>query len=281
MPQVAFIGAGNISRCIVDGLTAGGLAATSFCVSDPDAGRLAQLAKRHPGLATAASNRDAVEGCDVAFACVKPDAVQAVCRDVADVLARRGALLISVAAGVPLALLDIWSGARLAIVRCMPNTPVAAARGVAALCAGARVSPAQRDVAETLLGAAAVTLWLDDEAQMDLVTALSGSGPAYFFRVTEAFADAGAKLGLEAGAARRLAVATFCGAAALADAGGGDVAALRRQVTSPGGTTERGLAEMEQAGIAELAEAVLAAAAARAAEITAETGADVAPREQH
>ncbi len=273
MPKVAFLGAGNIARCLVDGLTAGGLEAGSFRVSDPDAGRLAKLAARHPGLATATSNRDAVEDCDVAFACVKPDAVQAVCRDVSGVLARRGAPLVSVAAGVPLALLDAWSGARLAIIRCMPNTPVAAARGVAALCAGARVSQAQRDEVEALLGTAATTVWLDDETQMNLVTALSGSGPAYFFRVTEAFADAAARLGLEAHAARRLAVGTFRGAAALTDAAGGDVAALRRQVTSPGGTTERGLAAMERAGIAELAEAVLAAATARAAEIAANVAA--------
>ena len=280
MSQVAFVGAGNIARCLMDGLIAGGLAPASLCASDPDAGRLAELAARHPGLATTSANRDAVEGCDVAFACVKPGAVQAVCRDVAEVLARRDAPLISVAAGVPLALLDAWSGARVAVVRCMPNTPVAAARGVAALCAGARVSPAQRDEIEALLGAAAVTVWIDDEKQMDLVTALSGCGPAYFFRVTEAFAEAAAKLGLATNTARRLAVATFGGAAALADAAaaaGGGVAELRRQVTSPGGATERGLAEMEQAGIAKLAEAVLAAAAARAAEITAE----VAAREQN
>lgn len=276
MPQVAFIGAGNIARCLMDGLIAGGLAPASLAASDPDAGRLAELAARHPGLATTSANRDAVQGCDVAFACVKPGAVQAVCRDVADVLARRGALLVSVAAGVPLTLLDAWSGARLAVVRCMPNTPVAAARGAAALCAGARVSSAQRGEIEALLGTAAVTVWIADERQMDLVTALSGCGPAYFFRVTEAFAEAAAKLGLAPDVARRLALATFGGAAALADTAGGDVADLRRRVTSPGGATERGLAEMERGGIAELAEAVLAAAAARAAEITAE----VATREQ-
>ena len=278
--QVAFLGAGNIARCLLDGLIAGGFAPASFCASDPDAGQLAKLAARHPGLVTTGANRAAVEDCDVAFACVKPGAVEAVCRDVADVLARRDALMISVAAGVPLALLDAWSGARLAVIRCMPNTPVAAARGVAALCAGVRVSAAQRARAEALLGAAAVTAWIDEE-QLDLVTALSGSGPAYFFRVTEAFAEAATKLGLAPDVARRLAVATFGGAAALADAAGGDVAALRRQVTSPGGTTERGLAQMEQAGIAKMAEAVLAAGAARAAQIAAEVAARDAAREEH
>ena len=268
MPRFAFIGAGNISRSLIDGLMAGGLDVSTFGVSDPDAGQLAKLTGRYPGLATSITNRDVIEDCDVAVLCVKPDSVHTVCRETAGALARRKALLISAAAGVPLALLDRWTGARLAIIRCMPNTPVAVGRGVAALCAGARVSRPQRETAEQLLGAAAVTVWITDEKHMNLITALSGSGPAYFFRVVQAFENAAVRLGLETDTARRITIGTFCGAAALADVAG-DVAGGIHQVTSKGGTTERGLAELEQAGLEQLAEKVLTAAATRAAEITA------------
>ncbi len=272
MRRFAFIGAGNISRSLIGGLTGHGLAAAAFTVSDPDAGQLARLAERHPGLATSLSNRDAVADCDLAVLCVKPGIVQAVCREMADALARRGGVLVSVAAGVPLARLDEWTGGRLSIIRCMPNTPVEVGCGVVALCAGARVSPAQRDAADHLLGNVATTVWLEDESGMDLVTALSGSGPAYFFRIVEAFEQAAAELGLDLDAARRLARGTFRGAAALAGSGDGDVVRLRRQVTSPGGTTESGLAELEKGGIAELARSVLAAAAKRSAELAAAAG---------
>ncbi|MDD9886022.1 MAG: pyrroline-5-carboxylate reductase [Gammaproteobacteria bacterium] len=271
MPRIAFIGAGNIARSLIGGLTAHGLPAADLRVSDPDGAQLARLAERHPGLATFASNPAAAADCDFAVLCVKPDAVRAVCGEMAGALARRGGVLLSVAAGVPLARLDEWSGAQLAIIRCMPNTPVAVGRGVVALCAGARVSAAQRDAAGQLLGGVAVTVWLDDESGMDLVTALSGSGPAYFFRIVEAFEQAAAELGLPADAARRLARGTFCGAAALADGGDGDVARLRQQVTSPGGTTESGLAALEEGGINRLARTVLAAAAKRSAELAAAT----------
>ncbi len=275
MARVAFIGAGNIARSLIGGLTANGLAAADLRVSDPDAAQLAQLAERHRGLAAFASNAAAAEDCDFAVLCVKPGIVRAVCEEIAGALAQCGGVLMSVAAGVPLARLDEWSGARLAVIRCMPNTPVAVGRGVIALCAGARVSQAQRDAAGRLLGGVGVTVWLDDESGMDLVTALSGSGPAYFFRIVEAFEQAAAELGLPADAARRLARGTFCGAAALADNdngdGGGDVARLRREVTSPGGTTESGLAALEEGGINRLARAVLAAAAKRSAELAAAT----------
>lgn len=271
MPRIAFIGAGHIARSLIGGLTGHGLPAADLRVSDPDAAQLAHLAERHPGLATFAANPDAVENCDFAVLCVKPGAVRAVCGEIGGALAQGGGVLMSVAAGVPLARLDEWSGARLAIIRCMPNTPVAVGRGVVALCAGARVSQAQRDAAGRLLGNIAVTVWLDDESGMDLVTALSGSGPAYFFRIVEAFEQAAAELGLPADAARRLARGTFCGAAALAGGGDGDVARLRREVTSPGGTTESGLAALEEGGINRLARTVLAAAAKRSAELAAAT----------
>jgi len=176
-------------------------------------------------------------------------------------LADRGALFVSIMAGITLAGLGGALGGSGRIVRAMPNTPAAIGRGITAAVAGADVADADREAVDRLLAPTGELVWIDDEGQIDAVTALSGSGPAYFFRFAEALAAAGTAEGLPPALAMRLARATFTGAAALAEADAAPLAELRRQVTSPGGTTAAGLAGMDP--IDDLARAVVAAAAAR------------------
>lgn len=174
----------------------------------------------------------------------------------------RGALAVSIMAGISLATLGDVLGAR--VVRAMPNTPAAIGKGITAAVAGAGIGVRDREAVDALLAPTGELVWIEDEAQIDAVTAVSGSGPAYFFRFTEALARAGADAGLPSVLAMKLARATFSGAAALADADPADLAELRRQVTSPGGTTAAGLARMDENGaIDDLARAIVEAAAAR------------------
>lgn len=182
-------------------------------------------------------------------------------------LAARGALFLSIMAGIPLGRMEAEFGSSR-IVRAMPNTPAAIGKGITAAVAGPVLRDGDMAAVDTLLAPTGAVVWLDDEAQIDAVTAVSGSGPAYFFRFTEALAAAGAEAGLPPALAMQLARATFSGAAALADADPAELDELRRQVTSPGGTTAAGLAEMDAGGaIDQLARKVVEAAAARSREL--------------
>lgn len=183
-------------------------------------------------------------------------------------LADRGVFGVSIMAGVTLAALEETLGPR--VVRAMPNTPAAIGKGISAVLAGPGIGAADRAAAEALLAPTGDVVWLENEAQIDAVTAVSGSGPAYFFRFTEALAKAAADEGLPQELAMRLARATFAGAAALADTERAPLAELRRQVTSPGGTTAAGLARMDaDNAIDQLVRAVVEAAAARSRELAA------------
>lgn len=183
-------------------------------------------------------------------------------------LAAGGALFVSIMAGITLAGLDAALGGCRRAVRTMPNTPAAIGRGITAAVAGSGLRDGDRAAVDALLAPTGAIAWLDDEGQIDAVTALSGSGPAYYFRFTEALARAGEAEGLPSELAMRLARATFTGAAALAEADPAELAALRQQVTSPGGTTAAGLASMDDdAAIDRLAHAIVAAAAKRSREL--------------
>jgi pyrroline-5-carboxylate reductase len=183
-------------------------------------------------------------------------------------LAESDALFVSIMAGITLAGLSEALGGAQRIVRAMPNTPAAIGRGITAAAAGPAITPADRARVDQLLAPTGALLWLDDEGQMDAVTAVSGSGPAYFFRFAEALARAGEGAGLPPPVAMQLARATFTGAAALAEQECAELAALRQQVTSPGGTTAAGLGEMDRGdAVDRLAAAVVDAAAARSREL--------------
>ncbi len=270
MTSISFIGAGNLAGSLIRGLTEHGFDAATLAVSDCDTARAEALARQYPGVTVHASNQAAAD-CEILIACVKPDDMRGVCEEIAPALQTHPAVFVSVAAGVTLALLARWTR-QSQLVRCMPNTPVAAGFGMSVLYATADVSQAQRGEVESIFTAVGDAAWVENEALMDAVTALSGSGPAYFFRVIEALAKGAVALGVDAAAAQKLAVQTALGAATLARRDDADPKTLREMVTSKGGTTECAVASLEQSGIDAMFERALDAAAQRSAEISRELG---------
>lgn len=268
---IAFIGAGNMGRAILGGLRAGGHPASHLRAADADAAALARAAREF-GIATDADNRVVAAGADVLVLAIKPQQIEAVARALAAAAGTHKPLVLSIAAGIPTAALAAWFGADTPIVRSMPNTPALIGRGTSALYATATTDAARRATAESIMRAVGVVHWLDDEALMDAVTALSGSGPAYVFRVIESLSAAGAQLGLAPVLARRLALETVAGAAELALGSAQDPATLRQQVTSKGGTTERALAALEEGGIDTLFARALSAARDRSRALSEEFG---------
>jgi pyrroline-5-carboxylate reductase len=261
-----------MARSLVGGLIADGWDPASISVSDPDQGQLAAL-RSHFAVRTNASNRELAASSDVVLLSVKPQVIREVAMDLADTVQARRPMVISVAAGVRAADLQRWLGGGCALVRCMPNTPALVQSGATALFASAVVSAAQKDLAESILRAVGVALWIEDEDLMDSVTALSGSGPAYVLLVIEALQQAGERLGLDHHTARLLALQTAFGAAKMALESSEDVALLRQQVTSPGGTTERALEVLENGGLRELFDQAMQAARDRSRELAVQLGA--------
>jgi len=270
---LAFIGGGNMAGSLIGGLVTDGWDPGRIRVADPDAGRTKQLAERF-SVITSLDNTEVIEGADAVILAVKPQQLHGVASQIAPAIHRQQPVVISIAAGIRETSLRDWLGEGTAIVRCMPNTPAMVQSGATALYANTRVSEAQRSLAESVLRAVGLALWVDDEDQMDAVTALSGSGPAYFFLFMEALQTAGTRLGLEPGTARLLALQTAFGAAKMALESREDAATLRRQVTSPGGTTERAIEVFRQEGLEDIVLKALQAAAGRSRELALELGGD-------
>jgi pyrroline-5-carboxylate reductase len=270
---IAFVGGGNMAASLIGGLLAGGRSPAEIVVAEPRAERRADLSGRF-GVDVRADNAEAVAGAAVAVLAVKPQVMRPVASALGPQLREQGTLVVSIAAGVREPDLRGWLGYDAPVVRTMPNTPALVRSGATALFANPFVSSGQRDLAESVMRAVGMTLWVQDEALMDVVTAVSGSGPAYFFLVMELLEDAGVKLGLERETARLLTLETAFGAARMALESSEDPATLRARVTSPGGTTERALATLEDAGVRAAFLAAVAAARARAAELGESLGAN-------
>lgn len=271
--NIAFIGCGNMGRCLIGGLIKDGVVApTQLRAADADASQLARLAA-WPGIATTDDNAIAVRDADVIVLAVKPQQMRSVATSLAAHVATRKPLVLSIAAGIRSSDLRRWIGP-LPIVRAMPNTPALLGCGVAGLFAGPDVGELQREQAEAILRAAGMTVWVEEEAQIDAVTAVSGSGPAYFFALMEWMEDAGTSLGLNREQARLLTLQTALGAARMAMESGVDPATLRKQVTSPGGTTECALGIMHQHDMAGIVAQALLGARERAAEMAQQFGGD-------
>lgn len=272
-PKIAFIGAGNMASSIIGGLVAKSVSPRQIVASDPQARTLEHLKTVAP-VRTTGDNRQAIANADVVVLAVKPQAMREVLAPLAEELRRHRPLLISIAAGIEIRSLAQWLGSdTLPIVRCMPNTPALVQSGATGLFASAAVSAEQRQLADSILRAVGITLWLEEEEQLDAVTAVSGSGPAYFFLVMEAMQAAGEKLGLPAEVAEQLTLQTALGAAQMAVASGVDAAELRRRVTSPNGTTERAIAAFEAGELRQLFEQALTDCRDRARELARELGA--------
>ncbi|MFF7706416.1 pyrroline-5-carboxylate reductase [Pseudomonas sp. NPDC007930] len=267
--RIAFIGAGNMATSLIGGLRAKGVSASRISASDPGADKREQLAAEY-GIAMFADNAEAAANADVIVLAIKPQMMKTVCQALQPAL-RPGQLIVSVAAGITCQSLASWLGER-PIVRCMPNTPALVGEGASGLYATAQVSAAQRQQAEQLLEAVGMALWVDSEAQIDAVTAVSGSGPAYFFLLMEAMTAAGEQLGLPRDSAARLTLQTALGAARMALGSDADAAELRRRVTSPAGTTEAAIKTFQAGGFEALVNNALGAAAARSVELAEQLG---------
>ena len=247
--RIAFIGAGNMAASLIGGLRAQGMSAAQICASEPGAEQRARISAEH-GITVYESNQQAISGADLIVLAVKPQIMKAVCLALAPHL-QANQLIVSIAAGISCASLNNWLGPQ-PLVRCMPNTPALVRQGVSGLFANAQVSATQREQAEQVLSAVGMVLWLDNEAQIDAVTAVSGSGPAYFFLLIEAMSAAGVQLGLTPETATQLSIQTALGAARMAVSSDVDAGELRRRVTSPNGTTEAVIKTFQAGGFAAL-----------------------------
>ncbi len=269
MTKIAFIGAGNMASSLIGGLLRAGTPDGDLIASDPSATQLAKVAEL--GIETTPDNNDAAHGADAVVLAVKPQVMSAVVKGLAAALPR-DALLLSIAAGVTTHSIAKWTRGDVAIVRCMPNTPALYGAGITALYATAHVSPQQRRLAAEILSAAGQVVWVDEESQLDAVTALSGSGPAYFFYLMEAMTAAGERLGLSADIASALTLATAYGSAVMARESGTDPAQLRVGVTSPGGTTERAVRVLDDSNVRATIEHAIEQAAIRSRELAEQFG---------
>jgi len=271
--KITFIGGGNMAHSLIGGLISDDFNPEHIHVSDPSLDCLQSLSNDY-SIQTHSSNVTAAQACDVLILAVKPQQLQSVVKELAPHWQKQ-TLLISIAAGIRVDDIARWlemEGA--SIVRAMPNTPSLVQAGATALYANSFVSQTQHELAESILRSVGIALWVQNEEHIDAVTALSGSGPAYFFLVMEAMEFAAKEMGLEAETARLLCLQTAFGAAKMALESIETTASLRARVTSPGGTTERALHELEDGGIRGLFENALVAAALRSRELANHLGED-------
>ena len=269
--KIAFIGGGNMAAALISGLVGQLVAGADIHVVDPSVDALGRLRGQY-GVTTSTVIDANVVIADVLVLAVKPQQMRDVAASLAPLLVRGAPLIVSIAAGIRGADLARWLGGYGAIVRCMPNTPALVKQGITGMVGMKDVTQAQKAAADALLAAVGKTVWLDDEALLDPVTAVSGSGPAYVFYFIEALQQAAEELGLSSEQGRELALATFTGAAQLAAQSSEPVAQLRERVTSKGGTTYAALTSMEEAGVKEAIVAAVKAAAARGRELGDELG---------
>jgi pyrroline-5-carboxylate reductase len=270
-PHIAFVGAGNMASSIIGGLVESGHPAQSISAADPFPASLERL-QEIAAVAVSSDNAEAVADADVVILAVKPQVMAAATDSIAAATQANGAVVISIAAGITIAAMQTRLGAGAAIVRCMPNTPALLGCGASGLFANDQTSAQQRDYAQSILSAVGITCWVDTEQALDAITALSGSGPAYFFMFMEAMINAGCELGLDRETATTLAMQTSLGASRMALESDVDLVELRRRVTSPAGTTESAVQSFEKDGLRDIVTNAMRAAADRAAEMAREMG---------
>jgi pyrroline-5-carboxylate reductase len=270
--HITFIGGGNMARSLIGGLIEAGTKPGNITVSDPMA-EIQQHLNADFGIVTGGDNAAAISNAGVVVLAIKPQQMRLVVSELSGKF--EGKLVISVAAGVLLSDIVRWSGkADTAVVRCMPNTPALLGCGATGLYANDAVQPAQKQQAEVILAAAGISAWLDTEAQLDAITALSGSGPAYFFQMIESMINSAEKMGIPEPVATQFAIQTALGAARMASEGDTSPAQLRRNVTSPAGTTEAAINSFTSDNFGDIVNRAMKAAESRAQELGKELGAD-------
>jgi pyrroline-5-carboxylate reductase len=269
--RIGFLGGGNMARALIGGLLARGTAATLLSVGEPAALARQQLAADF-NIAVSADNQAAIAGCALVILAVKPQEAGKVLGALAPALQGTHPVLLSIAAGIQVASLQRWAGPGVPVIRTMPNRPALLGAGVSAVYAAADVTAPQRALATAVMSAAGEVVWVGRESDLDVVTALSGSGPAYFFLLAELMMQAAIAEGLEPDAARQLAVGTLHGAGALAHASDGDLVRMRQEVTSKGGTTEAALGAFAAADLNGIVARAVHAATQRSRDLAAKFG---------
>ncbi len=276
MPDIGFIGGGNMTASLIGGLINAGYSAANIMVSEPDKKRL-QILQNDFGVKVNTDNT-ATLNCEIIILAVKPQILKTVCQQLAQNKTGRNKsnkpLFISIAAGVKSTDINRWLNNEQTIVRCMPNTPALLQCGATGLFANEFVNNHQKQQATKIMQAVGITIWVDNEAQLNAVTAVSGSGPAYFFLMMEAMQQAGEKLGLTAEVAQKLVLQTALGAARMASEGDASPAELRQRVTSKGGTTEQAILRFQSANYQQLVFDALSAANNRSISLADELGSD-------
>lgn len=262
--KISFIGGGNMATSIIGGLLAKGFKAEEIWVSDPLPENRNRLQKDF-SITAVVENADTAKQANVVVLAVKPQVLKTVCEQLKPFLPP-SAMIISIAAGIPMGKLSEWLG-DYAIVRCMPNTPALVQVGATGAIANSAVTNEQKTLADSILKAVGIVEWLDEESQIDSVTAVSGSAPAYFFLMLEAMVNAAKQQGLPEGVARNLAVQTCVGAGLLAQADQTDLNELRRRVTSPGGTTEKAVEALQNADFEKIIKDAMDACVKRSIEL--------------
>jgi pyrroline-5-carboxylate reductase len=274
--NAAFIGGGHMGGALIRGLIARGLPARNIRVGEASETRRRELSKEL-GIHATADNLEAAQGADVVVLAVKPQDMAATVQPLAASLTAAAPLVVSIAAGIRVGDIVGWCGPGVAVVRAMPNRPALNGAGATGLYSSAGLSEAHRKLAADVLGAVGTTVWVPEEDLIDVVTALSGSGPAYCFLLAELMADAAVELGLERATARELAIQTLFGAGTMARDSDGDLARLRAEVTSKGGTTEAAIRAFEAANLRGIVATALRAATDRGREMArafGQSGAD-------
>lgn len=263
---ISFIGGGNMAESLIAGLIADGMAGEQICVADPDNSKCERLNQKY-GVRTTTENHQAAKSSDILVLAVKPQMLDAVCLQLVSAIEAQRHLVLSVLAGIRVETLNAKLNKDVAVIRAMPNTPAMLQTGATALFANDGMSQKHKEEAEFIMRAVGLTIWVDDESHMDIVTALSGSGPAYFFLLMEVLEKSAAKLGLPQQTAHLLTLQTALGAAKMALESQEDCEVLRKRVTSPGGTTEKALAKLFDAEIETLYFQALSAAQQRSIEL--------------
>lgn len=268
---IGFIGGGNMAASLIGGLIADGWPSAKIYVSDPDTARREHLSELF-AVHTEELNERIIEQCQIVLLAVKPQMMASVISPLKDLIKKQQPLLITIAAGICLSDLSRWCDNYHQLIRSMPNTPALLQSGATALYADPSVSEANKDIAETVMRAVGLTIWVEEEAQMDAVTALSGSGPAYFFYVMQAMEQAGVALGLTEEIARLLTIQTAFGAAKMAMESNDSPEQLRNKVTSPGGTTEEAIRILQENALHDLFNKAIQAAHQRSELLAKEHG---------
>jgi pyrroline-5-carboxylate reductase len=267
--ELAVLGGGNMGRALIGGLLRNGVRPEQIAVGESYEAARATLSKDF-GITATADNAAATAKANLIVLAVKPYQAASVLGALAPQLQQRRPVVLSVAAGVRIEAIQRWCGAGVPVIRAMPNRPALVGAGATGLYAASGVDASHRASAVQVMQSVGEVVWVETEEALDAVTALSGSGPAYFFLLAEAMAKAGVDLGLPADTARRLSIATLHGAGLLAQVGDGDLARLRAEVTSKGGTTEAAVRVLQDAGFNELVGRTLQAAAQRSRELAEE-----------